>query len=234
MTSWREKFINRPISAIVANPSEATAIGTVILAIATLILAVIAIVTLERTEAITKQAERAWISPLGVVLQENIEENKPIRFVLLFTNTGKQPAFDVVFRHQNAVIRAPGQTDWSGFVVEKNTTCEGLEPSIGALTVYPNNIGPVGTSIRAFDSAAGINPITATRSIVDGTFTYYVRGCASYKTFGETHHSAFCYAIFHSTTAAPQAAVPPTTPQIPQPPQSQNFFVHCPSGFDAN
>ena len=125
------KVIDRPIAAIVANPSEATAVGTVILAIATLILAVIAIVTLERTEAITKQAERAWISPMGALLQENIEENKPIRFVFFFTNTGKQPAFDVVFRQQNAVIRAPSKYDWSGFAVDKNTTCEGLSRLLG-------------------------------------------------------------------------------------------------------
>jgi hypothetical protein len=230
---WRDKLY-RPIAVIVAHPHEATAIGTAILAIATLILAVIAIVTMERAEAITKQAERAWLSPMGAILQQIIEEDKPISFDLFFQNSGKQPAFDVVFRQQNAIIKAPPKTDWSGFVVDKNNTCEGLEPSVGALTVYPNNIGPMGTSFRVFDSASGINPILANKPIADGTLTYYVRGCIAYKTFGETHHSAFCYAILHNSTTGPPTSVPPTTPQIPQPPQSQNILVNCPSGFEAD
>ena len=230
---WR-----RPFTYIVAHPGEATAIGTAILAVATLILAVVAIVTLRQTEYITKQSERAWLSPVAGLLQQPFEVDKVIRIAVAFTNTGREPAFDVTYAQENAIVKAPAFDDWATFSVGKNNTCDGLMPRPGALAVYPSSAG-LATAFRTFDSGSGTNPLTATKSVIDGTFTYYMHGCVAYRTFGDVHHSAFCFVIYNPANRAAPGSSPPGTPITPpdqqtppaaQNPGSQAIFVSCPTG----
>jgi hypothetical protein len=160
------------------------------IAIATIILAIVAICTLVRNEITTRRSERAWISVLGAALGAPLEEGKTIRFNVLFQNTGKQPAIDLAFNNQNAVITAPPYDDWTGLSVSKNTSCEGLSPIEGEFVAAPNSGGTV--SIRGFDSGRGDTRITADKSLIDGVSHYYIRGCIAYVTFEEIHHTGFC------------------------------------------
>ena len=140
------------------------------IAIATIILAIVAICTLVRNEITTRRSERAWISVLGATLGAPLEEGKPIRFTVIFQNTGKQPAIDLAFNNQNAVITAPPYEDWTGLSVSKNTSCEGLSPIEGEFVAAPNSAGTL--SVRGFDSGRGDTRITADKSLIDGVSHY--------------------------------------------------------------
>ncbi|MGB6325735.1 MAG: hypothetical protein WBG11_08160, partial [Methylocella sp.] len=109
---------------------------------------------------------------------------------IIFQNTGKQPATDLAFSNQNAVITAPPYDDWTGLSVSKNTSCGGLNPIEGEFVAAPNSAGTV--SLRGFDSGHGDTYITANKSIIDGVSHYYVRGCIAYITFEEIHRTGFC------------------------------------------
>jgi hypothetical protein len=106
MTLW-QKIVWPVVAILKADANKTTAAATVVLALATLILAVISIFSLERTEVITKQSERAWVSPLIATLGQPLEEDKVIRTTVFFANSGKQPAFDVVFAQENGVVKEP-------------------------------------------------------------------------------------------------------------------------------
>jgi len=223
--NWRQKLY-RPIAILgKASADHLTAWSTVVLALATLLLAVIAIVTLQRTEAITKQGERAWISPITILPSLPLKENEVIHFSLVLSNTGKQPALGVTFAQQNGVVKAPPIDDWTNLTVEKNTSCEGLEPIPGSYVIYPTAL--TAASTHGSDSGTGKDPAVATPAIINGLFHYYVRGCIAYLTFGEPHTSKYCYVLQTRATVQPGSGQPAPVTVAPA-------FLSCPSGFDAD
>lgn len=162
-------------------------------AIATIFLVAVGIWGVVETKHSLMLSERAWISPINANLVAPIEEGKVIRFQVVFINSGKEPAINIAYSSQNGVIKAPPYEDWSSLAVDKNTTCDGLRTIIGSGAMAPSTGNIING--RGFDSGSGKDPITASKSIIDGIFHYYIRGCIAYTTFEEPHFSSFCYVL---------------------------------------
>ncbi len=185
-------------------------------AIATIGLIIVGIWGVTETKNALKLSERAWVIPAGMSLSAPIEVDKPIRFNLVLYNSGKEPAQGAAYATQNGTVKAPPQDDWTSLVVEKNSSCEGLVPKNGAQAITPSLNGLANT--RAFDGETGTGQVVASKSILDGSIYYYIRGCVAYETFQEPHISSFCYVL-------------QTRPGVAW---HQLLFIACPTGFDVN
>lgn len=166
----------------------------VINAIATAFLVGVGIWGCTETRRSLSLSERGWIAPLYAKLDAPLEEGKPIRFIVAFQNTGKQPVFDVAFQSDNSTIIAPPADKWADLIVSPNNTCDHVVSKRGELAIYPSTTAG-GITGHAFDSATGLTQINATKSLIDGVDYYVVQGCAGYTTFDEPHRTAFCFVL---------------------------------------
>jgi hypothetical protein len=180
-------------------------------------------------------SERAWITPgtSPPFLARQPERNEPIRFVIPFLNTGKEPAFDLVVAIDSFTIE-PYNTEMANIVdvvVPKNNSCDNLKPVTGRAVFPPS---PVNTNYAIFeDSIHGQPPLRVENQILNGTRFYGVNACFAYNTFGKPHHTGVCFILTYGQPQQPQPQQPQPQQQQPQPtPQFQ--FGPCASGFNAD
>lgn len=149
------------------------------------------IATRDNAEAAKRAAvssSRAWVAPLGVVLESQLVENKPVTIKISAQNVGKEPALDVHPIYRIKKIEAKQfSADAYNDVVEADDICKGIGPAKGAAVFYPD----AGTN----ELHVSIVPEWIDKTLITGDSGIFVEVCYAYQTVGETHHTAFCY--FH-------------------------------------
>jgi hypothetical protein len=165
-------------------------IGTWVLAAIGGIAAYIAYAALQDTRHAMEISERAWLAPVGAELEEELVKDQPMKVIILFENSGKQPAINVLntagsgftmpvspeeAAQQQKVGPAPPAVD----------ACAGVSPRKGLPIIYPSTVQHLQTPLeRTFAASEGV---------LSGATTIFVHGCAAYETFNSVHHSEYCF-----------------------------------------
>jgi hypothetical protein len=179
--------------------------------IATLLLVVVGIWGVRTTKNALKLTERAWVSPVAAALRLPIEKGRPVTFDVVFINSGREPAIDINYRYFNSTIDSfSDNIDIKTINLGQNTSCDGLMPESGT------NISPSGSSQLAsgtwatMNSLRGTPPYEVDDKVLNGDKFYVVKGCASYRTFEEPHHSGFYYILLGPKSSAKWQFIPYT------------------------
>jgi hypothetical protein len=167
--------------------------------VATIVLVGVGIWGVIEIERSLKLSQRAWVVPTGAVFRPgtpapgpNLENNRPIHFVVAFLNSGKEPGVDVNYTMSNYIIDSydPSRTNVETLAIPDNGACRGLATQKGRPAFAPNAV--VGVTL---DSVHGEHPLVVDDRIIKGTTFYVVQGCIAYATFAEVHRSGFCYIL---------------------------------------
>jgi hypothetical protein len=209
--------------------------------------------TLEKTDETLKVQQRAWLTPIAATLLSPPEKDAGINFLILFTNSGREPATGVKVKIKNSTIDSYDArfTNMPDIVVPKNDACDSFESDPGRSVIPPT---PIGTGVGITENSIHGEPrLVADDRIVNGAKFYVVTGCAAYSTQEKTRHSSFCYVLYSEIPKSP-ANQQPAQPQssgpvqpLPSPlptlsagtaspiPQARAFsFQSCAAGFDAS
>lgn len=178
-------------------------IDSLIAAIATVFLAWIAYWqwdALKRTD-ITLQdtliaTNRATLAPLTIEFDARNppEVGKPVSLVLVYQNTGKEPALGFHDRVETGRMEPPPPSTPSDNKFGPNVRCDGLEPLPNGPVIYPSDV-QWRTDIAVPKGMISDRLIQGPVQIPELWSIYipYVRGCMAYKTFGKTHRSGYCF-----------------------------------------
>jgi hypothetical protein len=177
--------------------------------VATFFLVVVGIWGVLTTKNALKLTERAWISPVNAALQLPIEKGKPVRFNVIFINSGREPAVDVNYYYVNSTTDSfSDDIDIKTIELGVNTSCDNLMPESGT-NIPPSGSSQFATGIWAtMDSLRGKPPYEVDDKVLNGDRFYVVKGCASYRTFKEIHHSGFCYILLGPKSSAKWQFIP--------------------------
>lgn len=133
-------------------------------------------------------SNRAWIEPARPEIVTGLKAGEPLKFVLAYTNIGKQPALGVVINAIPRTVEPPKDGNWYKPFPGRNETCEAAHPNENGLVVYPSADARQATTYfsQRFPEQA---------KVLDGTQALVIEGCIGYETFNEAHYSAFCYYV---------------------------------------
>lgn len=160
--------------------------------------------------------DRAWIAPTKLELDSGNSDNKPIKVILSYGNTGHQPAKETVFSGLNDLMIPWDET--KGFPFVENPSCVGLlekrneRKTPGWPFIYPS-------SEPIYHASYTTKNTTADAELTGGKRVLIVRGCFVYETIGKIDaHSNFCFYL------RPNAGLPWTQWQ----------FFACPYGNEGS
>jgi len=165
-----------------------------VIALGTVVLALISLFGLRDARHTFEIGSRAWISPIAVGLAAPIESGKPINIGLRYNNVGNLPATDlhahfILYSFQDREI-----DDGSAMrTISYSDVCAGVDPWKDAEVVYPRSGGVTMTvSLKPIDSKTA-ERIPLYDDFMSDNHTLVVQYCIAYRTIGGTHKSAFCY-----------------------------------------
>jgi hypothetical protein len=143
----------------------------------------------------TVASNRGWLAVQGARLGSPLVLNEPIKYQILFKNTGKSPVTEPEWRDQYATVPAPALSqqkiiDFNDIHMSDNETCEHLSPAVANGVVYPEGNG---TANRSTTSSG--HWLLADQSVLNGTTYVYFRGCVAYNTMGIIGKSGYCYIL---------------------------------------
>lgn len=197
-----------------AHSTRAIAVTGVFSTLFTLALFVVAMCSLRQNSLTMKASLRAWLAPTSVSFRKPFTGNV-VDVEIKSQNTGKQPAQHVFENTIIEPVEPPNAV--TGLIPDATSAhlqglCQTAAPERGGATMYPSS-APYGgdwVSKTLSDEEA--------RSVTDGSRVLMVAGCLGYTTFGEPHHSGFCF-----------LAVPPGNES-----GAKWSWANCPAGNDAN
>lgn len=155
-------------------------------------------------------AERAWVGPLTATVNA-VQKDKGIVAVIPYQNTGREPAanfYPVTFGKVYSL------NEWNDGTATKDimsfsSDCLKIKdlPS-GLQVVYPS-VGGFGAAAYqlTFDTEKANPKIIVTDDIIAGTSVFTTRGCFTYKSIKEFHHSAFCFYYLASFSTLPNLSI---------------------------
>jgi hypothetical protein len=194
-------------------------LAAAIIAIATMC---VLIVTLIDARKATVEANRAWVAPRAAYLRRPFTLNDHPVFRVAYDNIGRQPALNtetwwrVSIVDANLLVRSLKEPSLRVRAFGLNPACQGHTPLNGGEIIWPSS------KPEAYTNAYVENPNDPLimQEVLDGRAAVVVQGCFLYLTFGEPHHSAFC---FWFRQVPPSYMLTTTT-----------GAVICPIGNDAN
>ena len=179
-------------------------------AIATIMLVVVGIWGIFATENSLELSERAWLGSSGSMVSLQPTAAQPLHYVLLFMNSGKEPALDLNFAQDSGSIEVPPNDDLANAVTRDNVTCDNLMPLKGGGVVLP------GAGLqRGIDTGRGAHPIFVNDDVLKGRHYIYTQGCVAYRSFGRVHHTSFCFLYQIKPLPTPAAMPPQTSGAVP-------------------
>lgn len=116
---------------------------------------------------------------------------KTPRVLITLENTGTEPAFDVLTSAGGGITmpfspaEAAQQQRTGPFRGSAVNACTDKAPRNGYPSLYP------GKSVRADLAQEG--GMIADEAVLNGGRTFFVHGCAAYKSAGSNHSSEFCF-----------------------------------------
>jgi hypothetical protein len=166
-----------------------TAVATVFLVIATLLLAWIAWQTDHTLNKTLVSSSRAWIGPRNVRSDAAPMVNMALDLYVDYQNTGREPAFNLT--HSMDVFTATLEEDQNGTVDKKLAaflnTCRSVNKADLGGVIYPS------TGFANYTLNFSIKPELIDDQLIKGMKFLLVQGCFVYKTFDMVRHSYFCY-----------------------------------------
>lgn len=188
---WRMALIEH-VKSVVNQFTETNA--NRIIALGTIILALLSYCGLQDARTTFDLGTRAWISPIAVGLKAPLKRPEPISVGIWYDNVGKLPALDL---HEHYTFYSSPNADMdSGAAMSKVAAaeiCKGIEPSTDAEVVYPNSGGVKMTiSVKPVNPQTG-KPTPLYEGFMSGNHSLIVHICIAYKTLDHIHHSQFCY-----------------------------------------
>lgn len=73
-------------------------------ALATFFLVIVGIWGVIETKDALEASQRAWVTPIGAQLTQQLSKDQGIHFGVMFINPGHEPATDIAFKIQNDTI----------------------------------------------------------------------------------------------------------------------------------
>jgi hypothetical protein len=157
----------------------------------------------------TASSQRAWVGPSTVTLN-GIQKDKGMIATIAYQNSGREPA---VSFYPGTATKLYSLEEWNGGDATKEIMAESGQclkinnlPS-GLQVVYPT------TGFSAYqltidtEKLSEANKILVTDDIISGKSIATFKGCFSYKTAKEIHHSAFCFYYLASATTLPNLSI---------------------------
>ncbi len=188
-------------------------------AAATLLLVIVGIWGVFETKGALEATQRAWITPIGANLLQQLQLDQGIRFAVLFINPGREPAIDIGFKIKSDLIDKYNTqfTSIDDVTVPENTSCDGLSTIKGRAIMSPSGGSLIAVGWN-FDSRHSERPFLVDDEILNGRKFYVVSGCAAYNTYSKPHKTSFCYIL--ERRAGIQQTGPPNVVYNPAPPQN--------------
>lgn len=165
--------------------------ATVILAVFTVVLAMLAYWALQDTEKTVELSERAWLGSTDAKIDSVPKIGKASNFTITVRNTGRSPAIDVVSDVKSLVVTSEEirsgsiNTQISKYV---DKCFSEQQPQKKRQVMFPSGSSPIGYELNM-----PIDKSLIDADVVSGKNSLVVRGCLAYQTFGSPHHSSFCF-----------------------------------------
>jgi hypothetical protein len=130
---------------------------------------------------IARAADRGWLGPASMRLNEKPIGGKRLEFLLEYQNSGRQPALSVVLLSWIARFDRPRE-------MNKDRAIEDVKQ---CLRSNPDDFQVI------FPGKGNLEPyrpgIDLLRIAIDEHSPIYIDGCFAYRTIRETHRTAFCF-----------------------------------------
>ena len=140
---------------------------------------------------------RAWLGPTDAkVVSGPLEAGKPVTVDVSVRNSGREPARNVRWQPSKYVSAKDDKT----LDQKIDTTlrfCFGMPGLPLGQVIYPSAGG------EGFEFVLPFEGEEISQEVVDGSSVLVVQGCLAYETFGQTHHSGFCF-FFNNKTTKPE------------------------------
>lgn len=170
-----------------------TAWSTLVVAIATLALAVVTCSTDQTTRSVLVTSNRAWIAVRGISLDAPLKagEDKPIK--IYYINSGHSPALFMkekfyITTIQNPVKEAP-------FYTIDQDICDEITIDKSGASIFPGLVEEQWASTR-------IPGRYITDRVINNIDALLLNGCFKYQTMGETHRTRLCFSVYENDILA--------------------------------
>ncbi|RXH12732.1 hypothetical protein [Bradyrhizobium guangzhouense] len=131
---------------------------------------------------IARAADRAWLGPASMRLNEKPAGGKRLEFLFEYQNSGRQPALKVSHFLGSHALTGPDDTTNRKRALEDVEACKRLG-SGDHQVIFPGkgNLEPYHPTSELLSKA------------IEDHSPIYIDGCFAYQTLGEPHHTAFCF-----------------------------------------
>jgi hypothetical protein len=166
--------------------------------------------TLTDSRKATEEANRAWLAPIGELMDAPPRLGEGWNTTVQFHNVGKEPALDVQYKFESTT--APGNPELvesGGTGLPTNNVCGRITPYEKGTVVYTEHDYSEYHLIR-IDKQEQNNVMSKKTTLVG-------MGCLAYRTFEKSHRAGFCFYL-----------------RPPDPPQHDDWhWCICPRGNTA-
>ncbi|MGJ5205071.1 hypothetical protein [Bradyrhizobium sp. HKCCYLR20261] len=152
--------------------------------------------TTAKSLELSATGQRAWLNPARIVLEEPPALDQIVKAGVVFTNNGREPAFDIGQRHELRVIE--------GYLVSAGSinfdipppNCDGVVPVTSGIVVYPSMSGLIDQYQHPIDPTLLADPsqkANYSKHVMESTAILVATGCMAYRTGLRARRSAYCY-----------------------------------------
>jgi hypothetical protein len=194
------------VGGLKATDSQITAIATLLLAVVTGCVALIAYWqwdALHNTDTTLHDtfvaANRAWITPVFLTVHNEVGPEKDVPIEVHYVNAGKGPAIQMNSTYESATLSIGSQADYVPISGGPNNTCASLHIDPDGIAVFPDQQRD--TRINISYPRAYIANAVASKDIA-----LLLRGCFVYSTMNEIHYTWFCYVVYSNGRFASASA----------------------------
>jgi hypothetical protein len=123
-------------------------------------------------------ANRAWLTPVGLALDEELQTGGPLNYTVTFGNVGKEPAIDFVAQEDWGIVDNP-RGDSLYKIFPRSTlkdVCRRTGASASGGIQYPSGL-------RDYKYRVSTTALEITRDVERGAKVVFINGCFAYRTF---------------------------------------------------
>lgn len=134
-------------------------------------------------------AQRAWIGPVDAKLEGEIKQGGELKAVVNYQNSGREPGYNFVFDIKDSVysvVQDENGVPGANFQLDA-AACMQREGPQDSQVVFPS------TGFTTYELWKDLKNSNIDDLFINGDSILFITGCLSYKSFGQFHHTAFCY-----------------------------------------
>jgi hypothetical protein len=174
-------------------------IQTTLLAAFTGVLIIVGVLqkwTLDKTNEISRSEQRAWIAPRGAEISAPIALGGTVEFQVIYENTGKEPAFDVVHQNEIGVFDVPldarGIAYWANWPVSNvaDLICSQLE-NFSPKSIWVGERHFLGNNTKTFLMSSPTRKESRKSSWIENGHS----GCRAASAIGRSVSSGFLHTV---------------------------------------